>query len=156
MAALAAFVLAFIGMEAVAWATHRYVMHGPLWALHRSHHEPRAGRFELNDLFAFWFAGLAVALFWAGAAFGFGWLWWAGAGATAYGAVYAFVHDGIVHQRFGFRWVPQRGYARRLLQAHRLHHAVPGRDGAVSFGFLWAPDVRRLKARLAAQRSPAE
>ena len=150
MLELLAFVLAFVAMEGVAWATHRYLMHGPLWALHRSHHEPRRGAFEANDLFAFWFAGIAVALFWSGARFGFGWLWWAAAGATAYGAVYALVHDGLVHQRFGFRHVPRGGYARRLVQAHRLHHATRGREGAVSFGFLWAPDPRRLKARLRA------
>ena len=146
---LSAFLAAFLGMEGVAWATHRYVMHGPLWSLHRSHHEPRVGPFELNDLFAFFFAGIAVALFWAGARFGLPALWWAAAGATAYGLVYAFVHDGLVHQRWGFRVVPRSGYAKRLVQAHRLHHATHGRDGGVSFGFLYAPDVRRLKARTA-------
>ena len=56
MVALAAkvviFFAAFAGMEAFAWATHRYVMHGALWCWHRSHHEPRDGVFELNDLFA--------------------------------------------------------------------------------------------------------
>ena len=27
-------------MEVVAWAAHRYIMHGPAWAWHRDHHEP--------------------------------------------------------------------------------------------------------------------
>ncbi|MEQ9050459.1 MAG: hypothetical protein RLP11_09115 [Marinoscillum sp.] len=27
----------FLLMEGVAWATHKYVMHGPLWSWHRSH-----------------------------------------------------------------------------------------------------------------------
>jgi hypothetical protein len=31
-------------------------MHGFLWVLHKSHHEPRKGAFELNDLFGFIFA----------------------------------------------------------------------------------------------------
>ena len=67
---------------------------------------------------------------------------------TAYGVMYAVVHDGLVHQRWPFRYAPKRGYAKRLVQAHRLHHAVHGRHGAVSFGFLYAPEVRKLRARL--------
>lgn len=153
---LTAFFAALLGMEAVAWATHRYVMHGPLWSLHRSHHEPRQGAFERNDLFAFFFTGIAVALFWAGARLGLSALWWAAAGATVYGLVYAFVHDGLVHQRWGFRFVPRSGYAKRLVQAHRLHHATHGREGGVSFGFLYAPDVRRLKARLGSVSADAQ
>ena len=35
---------ALAGMELVAWVTHRYLMHGPLWFLHASHHRPREGR----------------------------------------------------------------------------------------------------------------
>jgi len=50
------FVAAFTGMEAFAWFTHKYVMHGFLWVWHRSHHTPRTGMFELNDLFAVVFA----------------------------------------------------------------------------------------------------
>ena len=49
------FLAAFAGMEAVAYYTHKYVMHGFLWSLHKSHHSPREGIFELNDLFAFYF-----------------------------------------------------------------------------------------------------
>ena len=136
-------------MEGVAWATHRYVMHGWGWGWHRSHHEPRRGAFEKNDLYAVAFALGVVGLFFAGLR----WtpLWWVALGITAYGAIYAIVHDVMVHQRFGTRWVPRRGYARRLLQAHRLHHAVRGRDGGVSFGFLLAPDPARLKRALAAR-----
>lgn len=133
-------------MECFAWATHKYVMHGVGWGWHRSHHEPYAGRFEKNDLYAVVFSVVVVALFAAG------WLWeplwWAALGITVYGGIYAFVHDMLVHQRFGYRWVPRRGYFKRLHQAHRLHHATKGRTGAVSFGFLFAPDPARLKAKL--------
>ncbi len=38
---LLVFAAALVGMEGVAWATHRWLMHGPLWVLHRSHHAPR-------------------------------------------------------------------------------------------------------------------
>src|SRR3546814_3380212 len=48
---------------------------------------------------------------------------------------------------------PRSSYMKRIVQAHRLHHAVETKDGAVSFGFLWALPVAMLKARLAAKRS---
>ena len=141
------FVSTVVGMELFAIVAHKYIMHGWGWGWHRSHHEPQAGTFEKNDLYAITFAVIVIALFVAG----LWWepLWWAALGITIYGGIYAFVHDIMVHQRFGMRWVPRRGYSKRLLQAHRLHHAVKGKDGGVSFGFLFAPDPARLKRQLA-------
>ena len=40
------FFAALAGMELVAYLTHRFLMHGPLWFLHESHHRPREGWFE--------------------------------------------------------------------------------------------------------------
>jgi hypothetical protein len=37
------------------------------------------------------------------------------------------------------------GYAKRLVQAHRLHHATVGKEGGVSFGFVIARDPAALK-----------
>ena len=71
-----------------------------------------------------------------------------GCGITSYGALYFIAHDGLVHQRWPFRYVPKSGYLKRLYQAHRLHHAVKGKEGCVSFGFLWAPSVESLKSKL--------
>ena len=139
-------------MECFAWAMHRYVMHGWGWNWHRSHHEPNNGVVERNDLYALTFAAIVIGLFVAG----LWWepLWWVALGITLYGGIYAVVHDMLVHQRFGFRWVPRRGYAKRLLQAHRLHHAVQGKDGGVSFGFLFARSPARLKRALAERAQP--
>ena len=137
-------------MEILAALVHRYVMHGWGWALHRSHHEPRRGRFELNDLYALPFAALSL-LFFSVLARSWPLLWWVGAGTAVYGILYAAVHDGLVHRRMPFPAVPRRGYLKRLVQAHRLHHAVRSREGAVSFGFLWAPSPKRLRRRLRAQ-----
>lgn len=162
---LAAFFGALAAMEGVAWATHRYLMHGPMWIWHRSHHEPRHGAFELNDMFAVVFAGLAIALFAIGAWAKIGALTAAAAGVTAYGALYALVHDGLVHRRFWLPVRPRRGYLLRLVQAHHLHHLVHTRTGAVSFGFLWpmaperlAESLKRLAATSAtrAERGAAE
>ena len=72
---------------------------------------------------------------------------------TGYGLIYALFHDGLVHGRFRSP-LPLR-LMKRLVQAHRLHHAVATRTGAVSFGFLWAPPVRGLKARLKAIQATA-
>ena len=145
--AFAIVVATVIAMEAVASAVHRHVMHGWGWKWHRSHHEPRQGPFETNDLYALVFAAISLLFF--------TWLarlwppfWWVGIGLVAYGLLYALLHDGLVHQRLGFEASPRRGYLKRLVQAHRLHHAVRSRDGAVSFGFLYAPPARRLWRRV--------
>ena len=135
-------------MELVAWAAHRYIMHGPAWAWHRDHHEPHDNALEKNDLFAIVGTVAALALF----TVGWWWepLWWVAVGVTVYGAIYTLIHDGLVHQRF-WRWSPRRGYAKRLVQAHRLHHATVGKEGGVSFGFVWARDPAALKADLKRQ-----
>lgn len=138
-------------MEVFAWWAHRYVMHGWGWAWHKSHHEPHDHRFERNDLYAVVFAGIAIVLFWIGTTY---WdpIWWVATGITLYGVLYFIAHDGLVHQRWPFRYVPKKGYLKRLYQAHRLHHAVKDQDGCVSFGFIWAPRVETLKHQLRANR----
>ena len=37
--------VAFVAMEVLAYVLHRWVFHGPLWRIHRTHHDPaRHGR----------------------------------------------------------------------------------------------------------------
>ena len=134
-------------MELIAALAHKYIMHGWGWGWHLSHHEPRKGWFEVNDLYAAVFAVLSIVLIYLGS-IGYWPLQWIGAGMTAYGLLYFMVHDGLVHQRWPFRYVPRRDYLKRLYMAHRLHHAVRGREGCVSFGFLYAPPVAKLQATL--------
>src|SRR5210317_1996611 len=88
----------FAFMEGVAWFTHKYVMHGFLWIWHKSHHEPRKGVFELNDLFGFMFAIPSIVLIVLGSD-GFTWHFFAGLGIALYGFAYFLVHDVFVHQR---------------------------------------------------------
>ena len=144
----AAFVATVLGMEVFAYVAHRWMMHGFLWSLHKSHHEPRLGTFEKNDWFAVIFAGRAIVLIAAGTYGGPPILVWIGAGVTAYGAIYAGFHDVLVHRRVRHGWNPRSKYLKRIIQAHRLHHAVESKHGTVSFGFLWAPPVRVLLADL--------
>ncbi len=143
-----AFLAALLAMEGVAWATHRFLMHGPCWSWHASHHAPRRGGFERNDLFGLVFAVLCTAIFWQGAQPGWAPLWWAAAGMSTYGILYALVHDGLVHRRFPLPFRAKRGYLARLAEAHHLHHATHAREGAVSFGFLMPPDIAGLRRRL--------
>lgn len=138
-----------VAMEIVAVLVHRHVMHGPGWGWHRSHHEPHGGAFELNDLYGLIFAVLAAALFILGPGPASP-IYWVAVGMLIYGILYFVVHDGLVHQRWPFRAKPRHPYLKRLVQAHRLHHAVEGRDGCVSFGFLYAPPIKRLRDRLRA------
>lgn len=142
------FVATFIGMEGFAWVMHRYVMHGPLWDWHRSHHEPHDGVLEKNDLFAVVFAAPAIVLIALGLHV---WPWAlpAGLGVTAYGLVYFVFHDGLVHRRFPTGIDGRSPFWRRRIQAHRLHHAIRTRENCVSFGFLWVRSARALKAELA-------
>ena len=144
------FLLTVGAMEAFAYAAHRWVMHGPGWFLHASHHRPRPGRFEANDWYAVIFAVPSIALLFGGVNLGWGaWAIWVGAGIAAYGAIYFGFHDVIVHKRVPHRYLPKSSYMKRIVQAHRLHHATETRKGSVSFGFLWAPRPDTLKAELA-------
>ncbi|PWB33737.1 beta-carotene hydroxylase [Pseudomonas sp. SDI] len=154
-----AHVLLFLGtlvaMEGVGYLAHRYVMHGWGWFLHRSHHEPQLGVVETNDVYLLVLALVAICLIVLGNA-GHDPLQWVGAGVAAFGIIYVFVHDGIVHRHWPLRPKPRNPYLRRLYQAHLLHHAVKGRRNSVSFGFLYAPPIWVLKRQLKARRAPVK
>ena len=153
-AIIAIVIAALVGMELFAWWAHRYIMHGWGWAWHRDHHEPHDNVLEKNDLFAVVFGTIVFFMFLIGFYVSAA-LWWTAFGITLYGVIYTLVHDGLVHQRY-FKWVPKRGYAKRLVQAHKLHHATIGKEGGVSFGFVFARDPAKLKAELKAQREAGE
>jgi beta-carotene 3-hydroxylase len=143
-------------MEWVAWASHKYIMHGWGWAWHRDHHEPHDKALEKNDLYGIVGAAMSISMFALGSPLVAGEsAWWPatfiGIGIMLYGVIYTLIHDGLVHQRY-FRYVPKSGYAKRLVQAHKLHHATIGKEGGVSFGFVLAGDPAKLKAELKRQR----
>jgi beta-carotene 3-hydroxylase len=147
----------FMAMEMIAWGSHKYIMHGWGWNWHRDHHEPHDNALEKNDLYGIVGAVMSISMFAIGSPLVLGVnAWepgtWVGLGILFYGIVYTLIHDGLVHQRF-FRWVPKKGYAKRLVQAHKLHHATVGKDGGVSFGFVFARDPLVLKQELKVQRA---
>lgn len=154
LAGLALFTATVVVMEGIAYALHRWVMHSRIgWWLHESHHRERNGWFERNDLYGVVFALPSVALIYGGLNAGWGeWATWVGAGIALYGLIYFGFHDVLVHGRIAHRIVPRSTYFKRIVQAHKLHHAVESRQGAVSYGFIYAPPIDRLKKELARSR----
>ena len=143
-----------VAMEGFAYVMHRWVMHGPGWFLHASHHRTREGRFELNDLYAVIFALPSILLIYGGVQADWGgWATAVGIGIATYGAIYFGFHDVIVHRRLPHRYVAKSPYMKRIVQAHRLHHAIESKRHGLSFGFLFAPPVERLMVELEASRA---
>jgi beta-carotene 3-hydroxylase len=132
-------------MEFVAWFTHRYVMHGFLWVLHEDHHRPRGRGFQKNDLFAFFFSGIAIALFLAGDLTGIFYFTSMAIGVTLYGIGYVLFHDIMFHRRIkGIRLKANTSYLKRIVNAHRFHHQNSTRDEGRAFGFLYAPPIYKV------------
>lgn len=130
----------FLFMEAVAWFTHKYIMHGFLWVWHRSHHTIHDHSLERNDLFAFVFSIPSVLLIVSGYEIAaLGWLKFIGFGIMSYGLFYFIFHDVIVHRRIKFKIKASNKYLRRIMNAHYVHHEVHTREGGKAFGFLYAP-----------------
>jgi beta-carotene 3-hydroxylase len=131
-------VLTFLGMEFVAWFTHKYIMHGLLWSWHEDHHQPhhKKGFFEKNDLFFLVFAIPSVLCYIAGLSTPHFWLLFVGIGISIYGLAYFLIHDVYIHRRF--KWFKQldNKYSRAILRAHGAHHAKQTKEDGESFGLL--------------------
>ncbi len=147
----------FALMEGVTWLTHRFVMHGFLWYLHRDHHQVEPGFFEKNDAFFVIFAVPAMLLIYFGT-FNDNWVMQAiGLGITAYGFAYFVVHDVIIHQRFKWFTRSNNTYVRAIRWAHKMHHKHLGKEEGESFGMLlvhrkYWQKIRRDKKLMAGNR----
>jgi beta-carotene 3-hydroxylase len=136
---------AFVAMEGVSYAAHRWAMHGPGMGWHRSHHLPPQGRLERNDRFPACFSVVGVALFALGTMGpAIGALVWVGIGVTAYGVVYLGVHEVAIHRRLPVR-APRGAYVRWLRDSHRIHHLYGGEP----YGMLLPVVPRDLRRRAA-------
>jgi len=131
---------AFIVMEAVAWCTHKYIMHGLLWTLHKDHHKRETrGFFEHNDFFFLIFAIPGIAGLLLGIRNDFNYWFWTGLGVTLYGVAYFLVHDIFIHQRFKILRKANNPYFRAIRRAHKVHHKHLGKGDGECFGMLWVP-----------------
>jgi len=147
----------FFLMEAITWATHKYVMHGFLWYLHEDHHRVRPGFFEKNDAFFIIFAVPSFLCILFGTLDQIFWLQAIGFGIMAYGFAYFLVHDVIIHQRF--KWFSRSGstYVRAIRWAHKMHHKHLDKHQGESFGMLYVhkkywEKVKRDRALMSAQQ----
>ena len=129
--------LTFVAMEGVTWVTHKFVMHGFLWYLHRDHHQVQPGFFEKNDFFFVIFAVPSMLLIYFGTFNGTWWMQAIGFGIMAYGFAYFVVHDVIIHQRFKWFTRNNNKYFRAIRWAHKMHHKHLDRHDGESFGMLY-------------------
>ena len=132
--------LTFILMEGVTWLTHKYVMHGFLWVLHRDHHQPGyKGLFERNDGFFLIFATPSILLFYFGAVPKVNYLFFIGLGIFLYGLAYFLVHDVLIHRRLSWFGKTKSTYLKGLRKAHKVHHKHLDKENGECFGMLWVP-----------------
>lgn len=134
------FISTFLTMEFMAWFTHKYVMHGFLWSIHKDHHKKdHDSWFERNDLFFIFYAVISVTCFvtWSEGFFDFGLA--IGGGILAYGIAYFFVHDIFIHQRFKLLRNANNRYAKAVRRAHKMHHKHIGKEKGECFGMLVVP-----------------
>ena len=126
--------LGFAGMEAFSYAVHRWLFHGVFWGIHKTHHYPRKGPFEANDLFSAVFAAASVLLIvFAEHPLADSVAFPVGLGIAIYGVLYFFIHDLFTHRRF----LPFASTNKILLSvrgAHQHHHQTLEKDGQEPFG----------------------
>lgn len=123
-------------MEAFSWFIHKYLFHGPLWFIHKSHHRERHGWFEFNDVFSLLFAAISLYLMWDGR-LDLNYKFWIGLGISVYGMIYFIFHDWFIHNRFKSFKSTNR-YLLGIRRAHKIHHKSTEKNPSEEFGLLLA------------------
>tara|TARA_B100000945_G_C20140779_1_gene483802 strand:- start:1 stop:429 length:429 start_codon:yes stop_codon:yes gene_type:complete len=128
--------LSIIAMEGVAILTHKYIMHGPGWFLHKSHHSKHKNVFELNDFYFIIFAIPSVFCIVYGTYYINFITLSIGIGILGYGLIYVFLHDIFVHQRIKTKIFSNSKYLKKVRKSHLIHHSIKTKNGAKNFGFI--------------------
>ena len=129
-----------MGMEAIAWLTHKYIMHKVLWNLHRDHHlKDHKGFFERNDFFFLIFAIPGIICLALGMLYKSSSTLSIGVGITLYGMAYILVHDVFIHRRFRIFRKTDNRYLKAIRRAHKAHHKHLNKENGECFGMLWVP-----------------
>ncbi|HBH49846.1 MAG TPA: beta-carotene hydroxylase [Bacteroidales bacterium] len=131
---------AFLFMEFMAWFTHKYVMHGFLWVLHKDHHAPQRKVFERNDFFAVIFAVPSFLGIYLGLLNSQPVVLALGIGIATYGVSYFLFHDILYHQRLKIFGDNMHWYFRSIVKAHFDHHR-----GKKNYGFLFMVPLRYIQ-----------
>lgn len=123
-------------MEFVSWFTHKFIMHGILWYLHKDHHQvDKEKTFQKNDYFFLIFAIPSMILIYFGHK-EFNYLFFIGIGIALYGLAYFIVHEIIIHQRIKIFKRLNNKYIRGIRKAHKVHHKNLNKENGTSFGML--------------------
>ena len=133
---------AFLFIEFVAWFSHKYVMHGFLWSIHKDHHIKKGQNnsfFERNDLFFLIYAIPAMILIILGFVFSYHHLIAVGAGITLYGITYFSLHDVMIHHRLPVNLNFRKGYFAAMIKAHQAHHSGKNIKDFKNYGLLIFP-----------------
>ena len=125
-------------MEFMAWFTHKFVMHGLLWYLHKDHHQVEPGFFEKNDSFFLIFAIPSAYCYVTGLMF-HDFRLYIGIGISLYGFAYFIIHEIIIHQRFKLWSRLDNRYVKAIRRAHKIHHKYLGKEDGENFGMLIVP-----------------
>lgn len=134
-------------MEFMAWFTHKYIMHGFLWILHKDHHTREHQPFEWNDLFALIFAIPSIVLIFFGYQ-EFDYRFFLGIGIALYGLTYFMLHDVLVHRRLKVLDKIDNSYFRAIVRAHNDHHI-----GRKNYGFIFMIPWKYFKMKTKAERA---
>lgn len=128
-------------MEGVAWAMHKYIMHGVFWNLHEDHHvrDNHDSFLERNDSFFVFFAIISITAFALWSIFGWQISLGIGIGVFIYGVVYFIIHDLFIHQRIKIWRKTKNPYLLGIRRAHKIHHKHLGKHDGECFGMLWVP-----------------
>ena len=132
-------IAAFLGMEFMAWATHKFVMHGFLWTFHADHHVARPGFLERNDVFFLIYAIPSWLCIMLGMMAGNYVAVWIGYGIAAYGLAYFLLHDVYIHRRLPILKKLDHPYFMAIRKAHKVHHKHLGKEKGECFGMLIVP-----------------
>ena len=123
-------------MEIIAIVSHKYIMHGIGWYFHKSHHSKRKSTFELNDMYFILFSLPSVYSIISGIINTNYYILSLGIGIFLYGVIYVFLHDILVHNRFGVKISINNMYLKNIRKAHLKHHSNREKDGCTNFGFI--------------------
>ena len=131
--------ITFFFMEFVSWATHKYIMNGFLWILHKDHHVVNSDNvFQKNDLFFLIFAIPSIFLIFIGFENQSNQLF-IGIGIALYGLAYFLIHEIIIHRRLPPPSKTKSRYIKAIRKAHKVHHKNRGKYHGVNFGMLIIP-----------------
>lgn len=137
----------FFAMEFMAWATHKFVMHGLMWYFHKDHHQEEPGFFERNDVFFLIYAVPSWLCIMLGMMYNTYLSVWIGFGIALYGFCYFLIHDVYIHRRFKWLRDIDHPYFYAIRKAHKIHHKRQHKEEGECFGMLIVPRKFYLEAK---------